>query len=71
MMLFRSEEAVHSWCSAQGREPGAIVPLAQLAALAAAWYGDRLDPDWRPRSPAASQAVLDEAGLTGPFWQLT
>ena len=50
---------------------GAVVPLDTLAALAAEWYGDRLDPDWSPRTPAQSQAILDRHGLTGPFWSLT
>ena len=38
-----------------------------------AWaaYGDRLDPDWSPRTIAQSQAILDRHGLTGPFWSLS
>jgi hypothetical protein len=40
-------------------------------ALAQRWYGDRLEPDWRPRTPAASQAILDEVGLRDPFWRLS
>ena len=41
-----------------------------LRALAADWYGDRLDPQWRPRTVEQSQAILDRHGLTGPFWRL-
>jgi hypothetical protein len=41
-----------------------------LAEVARRWYGDRLDPDWRPRSVERSQRILDEAGLTGEFWRL-
>ena len=44
--------------------------LAQLEELAARWYGDRLDPAWRPRSREESQAILASVGLTGPFWAL-
>jgi hypothetical protein len=62
MRLFRSEEEVPPG--------GATVPIRRLERLARAWYGDRLDPDWRPRSVAESQAVLEDAGLTGPFWRL-
>jgi hypothetical protein len=65
MRLLRSEEV-----PAAGETQGATVPLAQLQALARRWYGDRLDPDWRPRTPAASQELLNEAGLSGPFWRL-
>ena len=62
MRLFRSEEELP--------EGGATVPIDQLAHLAERWYGDRLEPDWRPRTPAESQAILDEVGLTGEFWRL-
>jgi hypothetical protein len=70
MMLFRSEDEVAQWCLAQGRETGAILPVAQLRRLGESWYGDRLDPDWRPRSREQSQAILDAAGLSDPFWRL-
>jgi hypothetical protein len=70
MLLFRSEEDAVAWSRAHGREPGAVVGIGVLQELAARWYGDRLDPDWRPRTREASQAILDAVGLTGPFWQL-
>ena len=60
MRLVRSDE-----------EPGGErVDLATLDALARDWYGDRLDPAWRPRTLERSQAILDAHGLTGPFWRL-
>jgi hypothetical protein len=62
MRLLRSEEEVPAG--------GATVPVDTLAALARDWYGDRLDPGWRPRSPEASQAILERHGLTGEFWRL-
>jgi hypothetical protein len=64
MRLFRSEEEVDD------DGDGEDVPVERLAALARDWYGDRLDPDWRPRDRAASQAILARHGLTGPFWAL-
>ena len=63
MRLLRSEEDTPT--------DGATIPAWQLADLALRWYGDRLDPAWRPRTPDASQAVLTAAGLTGPFWRLS
>ena len=63
MRLFRSEE--------EAPDAGATVPIEQLARLARRWYGDRLDPDWRPRTVPESQAILDDVGLTGDFWSLT
>jgi hypothetical protein len=62
MRLFRSEE--------DAPQGGATVPIDQLARLASVWYGDRLDPAWRPRTKAESQGILDAVGLTGDFWRL-
>ena len=61
MRLLRSEEEVTA---------GELVDLATLAELARRWYGNRLDPDWRPRTLEESQAILDSVGLTGEFWRL-
>jgi hypothetical protein len=61
MRLVRSDEIP---------EGGAVVELDTLAALAADWYGDRLDPAWSPRTIEQSQAILARHGLTGPFWTL-
>jgi hypothetical protein len=61
MRLVRSDE-----------EPkGERVDLGTLSALARDWYGDRLDPAWRPRSAEASQRILGAHGLTGEFWRFT
>ena len=68
MNLFRSEEHVARWLD--GRDPGATMTSPLLCELARAWWGDRLSPEWRPRSRAESQAILDGLGLTGEFWQL-
>jgi hypothetical protein len=68
MHLFRSEEHVRQWLGA--REPGESTTAGTLCELAHRWWGDRLAPDWRPRAREASQAILEEVGLTGPFWQL-
>ncbi|HSS80891.1 MAG TPA: hypothetical protein VLK24_06805 [Gaiellaceae bacterium] len=70
MNLFRSEEHTARWLEENGYEPGATMPLRQLCALAVAWWGDRLDPDWRPHTREQNQALLESVGLTGPFWQL-
>jgi hypothetical protein len=68
MHLFRSEEHVQRWLGP--RAPGATLPVGKLCALAHRWWGDRLSPEWRPRSREASQAILDGLGLSGPFWRL-
>jgi hypothetical protein len=68
MLLFRSEAHVTTWLA--GRTPGATIPISTLSALANAWWGDRLSPDWRPHTREQNQAILDRLGLTGPFWSL-
>jgi hypothetical protein len=68
MLLFRSEEHVERWLA--GRPPGASISGAAACDLAHAWWSDRLDPAWRPRSGAENQAILDRLGLVGPFWKL-
>jgi hypothetical protein len=49
---------------------GELVDLTTLRTLAERWYGNRLADDWRPRTLAESQAILDSVGLTGDFWRL-
>jgi hypothetical protein len=68
MLLFRSEDHLDRWLA--GREPGATTSISKLAELAAAWWGDRLSPDWQPHTREQNQAILDRLGLTGPFWRL-
>ena len=68
MNLFRSEEHVQRWLG--DRDPGVTLPVATLAALAMAWWGDRLVPDWTPHSREQNQDILDGLGLTGEFWTL-
>jgi len=68
MNLFRSEEHVTRWLG--GREPGATIPVATLAELAHAWWGDRLSADWRPHTREENAGILERLGLTGAFWRL-
>ncbi|MBI4884144.1 MAG: hypothetical protein HY826_08825 [Actinobacteria bacterium] len=68
MNLFRSEEHVHRWLD--GRQPGITLSLGKLSELANAWWSDRLNADWRPRSRNDGQAILTTLGLVGDFWTL-
>jgi hypothetical protein len=49
---------------------GEVLGVQQLQSLAIAWYGDRMDPDWRPRTRDESQRLLADIGLDGSFWEL-
>ena len=68
MLLFRSEDHLDRWLA--GRTKGTTLPVSKLAELAEAWWGDRLDPKWQPRTREQNQAILTRLGLTGPFWDL-
>ena len=68
MNLFRSEEHIEHWLG--GRGAGATISVIKLSEMAHAWWGDRLDPDWRPHTRAQNQEILDRLELTGPFWSL-
>ena len=68
MNLFRSEEHIERWLA--GRAAGGTMPLATLVEVSHGWFGDRLAPDWRPRTRDENQAILARAGLTGEFWRL-
>jgi hypothetical protein len=68
MLVFRSEAHVNRWLA--GRTGGATISITKLAELAAAWWSDRVDPDWQPRTREQNQEILDGLGLTGEFWRL-
>ena len=70
MLLFRSEEDLDAWSAATGIERGEAFDLRRLWTLARTWYDDRLDHDWRRRSTAERQTLLEVAGLTGDFWAI-
>jgi len=70
MLAFRSEGHLERWLTQQRLERGATFDLPTLNALAREWYGGRLDPAWRPRTPREAEEVLRAVGLDGPFWQL-
>ena len=44
--------------------------MARLSELAQTWWGDRLDPGWRPHSVQQNQEILERLSLTGDFWRL-
>ena len=70
MVFLRSEEHLARWLAETDRQPGASMSAATLNELARRWWWTRVEPDWRPRTPAESQLILDEVDLTGDFWRL-
>ena len=70
MLLFRSEQHVGRWCAQWQRPRGGTLTLQQGWQLAVEWYGNRLDPDWRPKTAIQAQELFTRIGLVGEFWQL-
>ena len=70
ILLFASAKELPVWLARTGLARGEVVPLATMWALANQWYGDRMEPKWRPRAPEAAQAILAGLGLKAPFWRL-
>jgi hypothetical protein len=70
MLLFRSEEHLEAWVRAGHGPMGATLTLQQLWSLSMAWYSNRMDREWRRRTPEEAQALFDSLGLTGDFWRL-
>lgn len=68
MNLFRSGEHVRRWLGS--RPAGATIPVTLLGALAHAWWGDRLSPQWRPHPREENEAILQRLGLVDEFWRL-
>jgi hypothetical protein len=71
MLLFRSEQHVDRWCKQWKRQHGGTLTLQQGWRLAKEWYGDRLRPDWRPKTIAEAEAAFARVGLRGKFWKLS
>ena len=70
MLLFRSEEHVRRWCRLWGQPFGETFSLEQQWALARAWYSDRMEADWRRKTPDEVEALFAELGLVSAFWAI-
>lgn len=51
MLLFRSEEHVDRWCVERKLPRGVLLTIDQGWQLAKEWYADRLDPNYRGKTP--------------------
>lgn len=71
MLIFRSEEHIERWCSERSLSRGATLTIEQQWILARTWYSNRLDEDWRRRTPEEAEQVFAGLGLTTDFWKLT
>ena len=70
MLLFRSEQHVDRWCDQWAQPRGGILSLEQVWALATEWYGNRLSPQWVPKTSTEARTAFSALGLIGDFWKL-
>lgn len=70
MLLFRSEDDIEHWCAASDEPRGDAVPLRQVWELSKAWYGNRMAPDFRGRTPQQVAEVFSSVGLASEFWRV-
>ena len=59
---------MREWCRARDLPVRPIVRMDQLWGLAAAWYGNRLQPDARRPQPAEMREIFARLGLADAFW---
>ncbi|MBF6096537.1 alkylmercury lyase family protein [Nocardia cyriacigeorgica] len=68
--MFCDREHAEHWTADNVPASGYIAEATAVWRLAGPWYGDRLHPQFEPHSREHNQRLLDDCGLTGPFWQL-
>lgn len=68
--MFCDRRHAEQWTSNNTPGHGYIADATTVWRLATPWYGDRLDPQFQPHTREYNQGLLDECGLTGPFWKL-
>ncbi|MEV0758686.1 alkylmercury lyase family protein [Nocardia sp. NPDC050435] len=68
--MFCDRDHAEQWTADNDPGGGYVVDATTVWRLAGPWYGDRLHPDFQPHSREFNQRLLDECGLTGPFWEL-
>lgn len=68
--MFCDRSHAEQWTEDNAPSSGRSVDATTVWRLAGAWYADRLHPEFQPHSREHNQRLLDECGLTGPFWRL-
>jgi hypothetical protein len=70
MLFFRSEEDVDAWCARTGEPRGETLTLPRVWELSRLWYGNRMAPDFRGRTPDQVRAIFQQLGMTSDFWRV-
>lgn len=68
--VFCNRDHAEQWTADNAPGSGYIAEATVVWQLALPWYGDRLDPGFQPHSREHNQQLLNQCGLTDPFWRL-
>lgn len=68
--MFCNTDHAERWTLDHAPETGYIADAVTVWRLAGPWYGDRVHPDFQPHTREHNQQLLEDVGLTGPFWRL-
>lgn len=58
------------WRADRGLPRGEVLSISQQWELARLWYSNRLDAEWRRRTPQEAEEAFAQVGLVGDFWKL-
>jgi hypothetical protein len=61
---------VNRWCEQWNQPYGAAISLEQQWKLAQSWYADRMEFEWRRKTPEEIDTLWRELGFTSPFWDV-
>jgi len=61
---------VDRWSEATNIPRGYVMAATQCWELGRRWYGDRLTPDWQPKTPETMRQIFADVGLHGDFWRV-
>jgi hypothetical protein len=70
MLLFRDEEHCGRWRRQWSQPLGAFLTIDQAWRLAQAWFGRKMERDWRRATLEETELLLAGLGLKGAFWDL-
>ncbi len=70
VLPFRAASDAAAWSARHRLPSGAVVEIDRVLALARAWYGGHLAPDWRKHTVDEATKIFSAVGLVGPHWEL-
>jgi hypothetical protein len=61
---------VNRWCEQWNQPYREVISLEQQWKLAQSWYADRMEFEWRRKTPEEIDTLWRKLGFTSPFWDV-